>query len=119
LLAPGGVDQAGAQALVDLGPGVAQRGGLQPVAAHPQQPDALADGPQQLDGVALDRRAPLGAAGEPGGARGDAGLGGGQPAVGQQGEPVTVGGNGDQGVEAGEQPAIGGWHGGSLPKFRL
>jgi hypothetical protein len=104
LLAPGGVDQAGAQALVDLGPGVAQRGGLQPVAAHPQQPDALGHGAQQLDRVPLDEPAPVpaGRPGEAGGAGGDPGLGGGQPTVGQQGEPVAVGGNGDQGVEAGE-----------------
>jgi hypothetical protein len=80
--------------------------------AHPQQPDPLGDAAQQLDGVALDRRAPAGAPGEPGGAGGDAGLGGGQAAVGEQGEPVAVGDERDQGVQAGQQPAVGGWHGG-------
>jgi hypothetical protein len=47
-------------------------------------------------------------------ARGGAGLGGGQAAVGEQGEPVAVGDERDQGVHAGEQPAVLGWHGGSF-----
>jgi len=40
-----------------------------------------------------------------GGAGGDPGLGRSQPAVGEQGEPVAVGGEGDEAVQAGEQPA--------------
>jgi hypothetical protein len=51
---------------------------------------------------------------EPGGSDGDPGLGGGQSAVGEQGEPVAVGNQCDQGVDAGQQPAMCGWHGGSL-----
>jgi hypothetical protein len=39
------------------------------------------------------------------------GLGGGQAAAGEQGEPVAVGGQVDQGVEAGQQPAVVGRHG--------
>jgi hypothetical protein len=58
LLAPGGERKPGAQAFVDLAPGVAQRGRLQPVAADPKQADALGHRPQQLDGVPLDDRTP-------------------------------------------------------------
>ena len=47
---------------------------------------------------------------EPGGPDGDPGLGGGQSAVGEQGEPVAVGNQCDQGVDAGQQPAMCGWH---------
>jgi len=41
-----------------------------------------------------------------GGLSGDPGLGGGQAAVEEKGEPVAVGDELDQGVEAGEQSAI-------------
>jgi hypothetical protein len=95
------------------------------VAAGPQQPDALGDAAQQLDGVPLDARPPTptrprrrpgrGRSSEPGGTRGDAGLGRGQPAVGEQGKAAAVGDQRDERIEAGEQPAaVLGWHGGSL-----
>jgi hypothetical protein len=118
LLAPGGVDEPGPQGLVDLGPRVAQAGRLQSVAPDPQQPDPLGHGPQQLhrvplgQGGATGRLAPGRA--DPGGAGGDPGLGGGQAAAGEQGEPVAVGGELDQGVDSGEQPEVSGWHGGPL-----
>jgi hypothetical protein len=89
---------------------MAQAGRLQPVAAGPQEADPFGDGPEQLDGVALGHargaggRAPRLA--DAGGAGGHPGLGRGQAAVGEQGEPVAVGGELDQGVEAGEQPAV-------------
>jgi hypothetical protein len=67
--------------------------------------------PQQLHRIPLDYREPAGPGprrrpGEPCGGGGDPGLGGGQATVGQQGEPVTVGDERDEGVEAGEQSAI-------------
>src|SRR4029453_7920072 len=71
---------------------------------------------KQGDGGAPARgpSAPAGGAGEAGGASGDPGLGGGQAAVGEQGEPVAFGDELHQGVEAGEQPAGRGRPGGSL-----
>jgi hypothetical protein len=123
-MAPGSICKAGAEGFVDLGPGVAEAGRLQPVAAHPQQPHALGHAAQQLHRVPLDHRAPAparprrrsrrGCRGQPGRSRGDPGLRGGQATVGQQGEPVTVGDERDERDEAGEQPAVLGWHGGSL-----
>jgi hypothetical protein len=117
-VAPGSIGEPCAETLVDLAPGVTQAGRLQPVAADPQQPHPLGHGPQQLHRVALGGPGSLarGLSGrrQAGGAGGDAGLGGGQAAVGEQGEPVAVGGKFDQGVEAGEQPTVRGWHGGSL-----
>jgi hypothetical protein len=97
---------------------------LQPVAAHPQQPDALGHRAQQLDRLPFGDRPPgptrrcsrsdRSGSGQAGCPHGDAGLGGGQPAVGAKGKPVTLGDQRDQGVQAGEQPAVIGWHGGSL-----
>jgi hypothetical protein len=89
---------------------VAQAARLQPVAAGPQEADPLGDGPEQLDGVALGHA--RGAGGrvprlaDAGGAGRDPGLGRGQAAVGEQGEPMAVGGELDQGIEAGEQSAV-------------
>jgi hypothetical protein len=123
-MAPGSICKAGAEAHVDLGPGVAQAGRLQPVTPNPQQPDALGHAAQQSHRVPLDDRTPTptrpcrpsgrGRCGQAGRPRGDAGLGGGQATVGQQGEPVAVGDERDERIEAGEQPAVLGWHGGSL-----
>jgi hypothetical protein len=42
-VAPGGECEPGAEGLVDLAPGVAQAGRLQPVALHPRQPDPLGE----------------------------------------------------------------------------
>jgi hypothetical protein len=47
-VAPGGVDQAGTQALVELPPWVAKRGRLDAVAAIAQQPDRVRQRTQQL-----------------------------------------------------------------------
>ena len=47
--------------------------------------------------------------------RGDPGLGGGQAAVGEQGEALTVGDERDQGVQAGQQPLFGDGTGAGLP----
>jgi hypothetical protein len=81
-----------------------------PAAARP-----LGHGPQQLDRLPLGhpgrpRRLAAGCR-DPGRAGGDPGLGGGQAAAGEQGEPMTVGGQLDQGVQAGQQPAVREWHG--------
>ena len=42
-----------------------------------------------------------------------------QPVIGQQGEPMTVDHERDQGIQAGQQPAVVGWHGGSFQNLRL
>ena len=110
-VAPGGVDEAGPQAssiwarrrrLVApggrRGPAAGRRPRRPPAAAPPRRA-----GPWRTRGWWSPGRA------DPGGAGGDPGLGGGQAAAGEQGEPVAVGGELDQGVE-GRQSEVG-WHG--------
>jgi hypothetical protein len=110
-VASGSKCEPGAKALVDLTPGVAEAGRLQPVAAHPQQPDPLGHRPQQLHRIPFVDRTPT----PTGRAAGPAAAG---PAravaraatrasaaakrpVGEQGEAVAVGDECDPGRRGG------------------